>query len=965
MPKSNLSPLADIKSSTPVLNFVQNTQTAVIGSKMHGDANSKVTYDAKGNRKLSIPEAGMLGEISQNKIQDIKDAEIVLQLLPDIARAAKILCSSIISPRDMNNTELLYSVSADVLPMEIAAQFTDYIKKYCNTNYKIEESLYNRLYRCLFLSGSYPVIVLPENTLDEVINRGEKISIEDIDNIIDKETGDVKPLGILGCSDLNSKARKGFSLEDYAAKNVGIDQSRITYNGDISLEGYENLFPTRKDGSKHITKIDLKNADSMVSITDNVTVLSLGLLDEKMRRDAVSDIYNNRVRSTNDKKKSLASVESYGTVKALETDLSDRKLEQMLYKKLRYEPEEVLTIKTPDQCTRYSAGEPTHYPLPSESVKPIIVPGNPLAPIGYLVLIDDMGYPISKDASDNSYRDSMRQQNDGSNDSNMASQLLARADVMYNGYNDQRYTQRKNEAAVKLYADIIERDVLSRFRNGIMGKTVEIPGIGEFSRIMFSRSLANQRTRLLFVPSEMMVYTAFSYDDNGIGKSLLQDHMILYVQRIHLMLAATRAGLLNSTPRTDITINFDEDDPDPEITKEKIMHEQARNMGFNYLTSNLRDVASIESQAQQMGVRYIYNNHPDIPDMSIDFQDTHSDITPPDTDHMDELKKNSILTTGLSPETVDNSIGAEFATGIVRDNLLNQLVVSQYQDTFTPFLAKEVRLLVGNSPEVYTKLREIVESNFEEIIINLLGEDNSGDIEFSDEEKEDLINRVISKYISSIELRLPTPNATEDEIKSEAFKKEADQIDEVIKFFISSESFPADVFGDEISGKLGAVAAIIKSFHLRKWCVENDYKTAMFDWYESDKQGDKTYTLLEEQTGYSKDLLQLFAKFLENHKPLVDSTMSVLTSQGITEGDGDSYSSGGGDYSGDTSSGGDDGFSDTSSGDDFSFDDTSSDLTDDGMTTETTEETTEETSEEPASDAVGGDGTADDGPVDG
>ena len=93
--------------------------------------------------------------------------------------------------------------------------------------------------------------------------------------------------------------------------------------------------------------------------------------------------------------------------------------------------------------------------------------------------------------------------------------------------------------------------------------------------------------------------------------------------------------------------------------------------------------------------------------------------------------------------------------------------------------------------------------------------------------------------------------------------------------------------------------------------------------------------------------------------------MSVLTSQGITEGDGDSYSSGGGDYSGDTSSGGDDGFSDTSSGDDFSFDDTSSDLTDDGMTTETTEETTEETSEEPASDAVGGDGTADDGPVDG
>ena len=77
-------------------------------------------YDGKGNRQISDPDAYSFRNISDKLSENIRDTEIVMQLLPDMELWSQILISSILSPKDMMTTELNYTPPVDLLPSEVS-----------------------------------------------------------------------------------------------------------------------------------------------------------------------------------------------------------------------------------------------------------------------------------------------------------------------------------------------------------------------------------------------------------------------------------------------------------------------------------------------------------------------------------------------------------------------------------------------------------------------------------------------------------------------------------------------------------------------------------------------------------------------------------------------------------------------------------------------------------------------------
>ena len=102
----------------PVLNVIRNNPgLAATLSKLRSD-NVQPRYSQGGNRELMPPNALAFRGQSEKTIGEIKDAEGVMQILPDIELSAQILTSSILSPKDMVTTELIFKGPEGVCPIK-------------------------------------------------------------------------------------------------------------------------------------------------------------------------------------------------------------------------------------------------------------------------------------------------------------------------------------------------------------------------------------------------------------------------------------------------------------------------------------------------------------------------------------------------------------------------------------------------------------------------------------------------------------------------------------------------------------------------------------------------------------------------------------------------------------------------------------------------------------------------------
>jgi hypothetical protein len=908
----------------PVMSLVRSDpELAATISKLIPDR-VNARFDNSGNRDLTPPNVHAFKELSERTGQNAADAETVMQLLPEMELSAQILVSSILSPKDMTTTELTYSVSEGLMAPEVSAAMIARAKTYFEQDYKIKPLLPKMLRDILFRAGSYPVIVVPESSIDEVINGQKQVSMEAFSDTLHSD-GSIKSLGLLGPA-----VKKTPTAE---RKKPG-----------LSMEAFSAFQPNDQvDGAITLESAFQKPVETFLTVTDNFNLLKIPHINQKIREQRILQAVGS---------KALESMSySYGTQSPTyavnnsavpSKKLNDREMSALIYKDRQFNYKPISTLKTQEQLNRRTVGNPLIMHLPSESVIPVYVPGCPEQHVGFFVLIDADGHPVSRSENADYYQElSARLNSNGS----FPSAMLNRVKQQMTGFD---ITNRDSlDYTAKAYGDMVEQDLLARLRNGVYGNGVELAKKDEVYRIMLARALAKQHTQLLFVPVELMTYFAFRYTGDGIGKSLLDDMKILNSLRSMLMFANVMASVKNSIGRTQVNLKLDESDPNPQKSIEIMMHEIIRSRQ-QYFPLGVNSPVDLTDWLQRAGFEFTHEGHPGLPDVKVEFTQKNDSNVKPDTELEESLRKRAIMATGLSPEVVDASFQAEFATSIVTNNILLSKRVMTIQDQFTPLLADHLRKCMMNSEQLMNDLRDLLISQWDKLNVEETDEgkqiieaaksgpgtsQHKAEIEMA---KRRIVDQYLSEFIMNFNVELPRPNSVTLENQLVAMETYAKAIDAALDAYINETFFTSETGGD-VANQVSMAKAAIKAYFLRQWMSENGVMTELSHLTNVGPDGKPMIDIMEIQRNHIEGLTKTLTKFMVDLQPVKDAADTVLQakvgemeaapapeSSSSDDGGGNdgfdfgtgSFDAGGDDLFGDQNTGGDDNQQQNSEGND-------------------------------------------------
>lgn len=643
-----------------------------------------------GNKPIALSNDTFLKKVSDSTAARVADAESLFQLLPDTELSMQILISSILSPKDMVNTELTFTVESGADEQELVGAMLGVVEEYFDKSYKIKKILTPILQDVLFMTGSYPLLVLPENTIDDAINSPERVSIESLRGEIDT-TGNLHPMGFLGPSKAPPKDTTRTALEAiYGELPTPVRNQAIESKMSLSVDGNTPL-----------------KFDTGIEVIDNFSVLKLPILQEKVRQDRIQDILSmgHTTFRHNHHNVGLEAKRDKPGRKSKESSLTNDQVETSLFKNRRYRITPAFSLVPSDMLPDKPVGHPLVMKLPSESVIPVHVPSNPDEHIGYFVLLDDWGNPIVKSHTADYFTDMTTNIN---SNADMVSQLTAMTRRAEKG----RMTNdtETDHDIVQVYGDLVVEDLVNRLKNGIYGDGVSISRPQEVYRVMLSRALAKMKTKLLYVPADLMTYIAFDYNRYGMGASLLEKGRILASIRSIMLFANTMSMIKNSVAREQLNITLDPNDKNPSETVEFLMHEYAKTRQASYPVgaSNPLDIIDF---LQNAAVQVAVTGNTGYPETKFEVEDKASGKTQPNTELMNELRDQFIMSLGLSPETVVAAANAEFATTIVTQNLLLTKRVIQYQEKLTSFVEDHIQKYIMYSGYLMDALREVVRHN--------------------------------------------------------------------------------------------------------------------------------------------------------------------------------------------------------------------------------------------------------------
>lgn len=848
-----------------------NPQLAAAVSKAV-DGQNGASYNQQGNRAPGFNEFYAFYQALTRRAQHNSDAEAVKKMLPDVELAEQILVSSILSPKDMMTTELIYSASSDEFQADLLNSLINRVKQHFTIDYPIEKHLMDMVREPLFTKGSYPIAVIPENAIDAVINGTRAPSMESFDRFYDRQTGAAKGIGILGkgtaqTEDQLSKQRFGVSLE--------------TFNLKVSPLSLEDQYLQYSD-----TAIFGVGFEKSIVVTDNPMALKTGQVLQFMQKKRIGTTYSTAMESAGAKE--LAQI-------------NDRSIERAMIKYRPQKQEQVVEIPNQHQISRKSVGMPLVMKLPSESVIPVHVPGNPERHVGYYVILDENGNPVYAPETDLLNPGTLNQSGTTNAQSNLiqrASMNLGMADTAKFDMHNYQHMQ----AAVRVYGDMVERDLINRIRNGALGINVQVSRNEEIYRLMLSRTLARRHTQVLYLPVEYMTYIAFKYGPDGVGRSLLDDQAMLSMFRTTMLFAEVVGSIKNSIGRTKVSGTIPENDPDPLKTMETIVHEIVQSRRLN-IPMGVSQPADVMNFVQQAAFEFNWSGHPGMPDLKLDFEQVQSNYQKPDTDLSEKLRKSSIMGFGISPETVDNGFNTEFATTALANNVLLSKRVIMWQNVFTPQLTQHMRQHARFSEQLITDLLGILKQNKDKILLDM--EKQEGVEIAADMQEKILIDFALARFLETFTVTLPQPSSVTLESQNTELENYGKMLDTALESYITSDMFTETTAG-QMSGQAGTIKAMLKAYFMRKFMADKGILSELANITAVDDEGKPQSDISKEIQAHIESLTKAGVITLVNLKINRQAADKDLESIGATDGpEGSSSTSSGGDMGG-----GDGGFGD-------------------------------------------------------
>jgi hypothetical protein len=786
------------QNSKPILNMVNSDpeQAAAI-SKLVDSHIRGPARDTDGSRKITVPNSHLFRNRLSKRAKKSVDAAAVLKLLPDVELGIRILTSCILSPSDMTGAELNWLGPEELLSSDVNATMLKRIRQHFTKVYKIKPLLPKILRKCLAEDGSYPVCVIPENVIDDLINGQKKITMESLRGFVHTNTKMVKSIGILG------------GYKETGSPDVG-----------LAVESLSSTSVSEEDGYCRFVFADKYEKNEYVYVTDNPMVLRIHDINTSARKEKYSDAY---------KQISLESNRA--------NNISEYRIERTLYNRKQTKGDQVVAMKRPDELHRKSIGNPLIKRFPAESVIPVFIPGESEKQIGFFVCLDEEGVPIQAPGGDQ-YYNNLSSGFGGATNSSMTSGIIQRVKSNL-GSNVQfdNNSVKHLEMSVQIYSELVEKDLLTRVKNGIRSSNVSISSNHQIYEIMLARTLSKKLTQMLYIPADYMTYIAFKHGDDGIGQSLLDDTATINALRIVLLFSDIIGSIKNSIGRTMTTLKLDERDPDPMKTIEIAQNEivRGRQLSVPLSVSNVTDITDF---IQRAGFEWKFEGHPGVPDVSFDFQDVQSNKQRPDSDLQDALRKASIMGTYVSPEMVDNGFNSEFAASVVANNILFSKRIIELQEIFNPQLSDHLRKCVRFSQPLMSDLKEILLQNKEKLELDEIEvKDYAGNI-INDERKEKIvINDLLNHFVDNFCVELPKPTSVTLEQQMTDLESYSSAVDKAIDLAYMNDQIINENSMGEFSQNIETLKALYKAHFIRKYLTEKGILTELADITSLNEEG--------------------------------------------------------------------------------------------------------------------------------
>ncbi len=869
------------KKRIPLAKFVKSNSSfgALVSKLVDNREREKSFIDEAGSYNV-MTQTASLKAISKDVQESSKNTESIISLFPDMELSMQILISSIISPKDMTGDQLIYKVNQSFLTPDITSQLIEIIKENVESYYKIREDLSDILRQILFISGAYSVAVIPESELDVIINSQANLTTESLikNKIIDKNN-EFGSLGFLG--NPNNKS-SNLAYESLNKNKSNYTEKSLYKTDDSNLKKIaENLTTdlmsareftvledeARKEVEKYVTSIHNKIIDSVkhIVVNDNPEELKMPKIMAHKVKQTTESILEKKYPTMH----KLAH-ESKAIPGADETDIA--KIKDSLYKipQGKTSPFVSFSLLNP---VRKNIGRPLILKLPSESLIPVHTPGDPNNHIGYFVLVDQHGSPlhmVERITALTELDEGLMQP-----DTSMNSILVQRAQDNIRGKNIKGMSI---DNALPIYTNLVEQELMARLESGIYGKNVEISNVNEIYKIMLSRTLKNQMTKIIYMPVNMVEYMRYKIHQNGVGKALTEDLRILMSIRAMTLFSRLMGSVKNSIGITEINLKLDERDPDPlktiEIVKNEIL--RARQQNFPIGISTPMDLAD---WVQRSGLEFTFEGHPRIPDVKLDYNQHGASNIMPDETLDEDLRKRTIMAYGLSPETVDNGFSPDFATTVVANNALLSKRVIVIQKTILAHLKSLVTKIVRADSVILDSIKSVIVKNLVEIkdLMKL------GDKKIND---ETLIDLVIDEFLEIFSIELPLPETISITNQMDSFDKYQEFLDKALDAWVNTDMFSEPVAGS-ISEHMTTMKAVLKSYYTRKWITENGVMEELGEITESLADSN----IFDIQQKFSSKIILEATKYVTGMQEMVKAANKDLNNYQVST-DGGSYDEG-------------------------------------------------------------------------
>lgn len=779
-----------------------------------------------------------LEQVSDNthtKIEELRNLTIVA---PEIKLSKRVIVSTIMSPQDLQTNVVNISMDYEGLSEEIKNDLLEKLNTFFNKEYHLASKLNDWLQTAGFEEGSKSILVLPKHELDvqnaiaDVLASKENLELVESLKSIESSTEDLYIPATENAKVHLTEQQKNRHELMLNLLDAEIETSLESLGVDKFFEDHEKGFTESTEDKKTITiknKVDLtkslregtlkllrRNGDGSVVVTRDVTNITKGVKGN-------NDVMNQLLK------------DAKAQLKGFDPDNKDVSVAA-----------DIRCYSISDDIKVGDNDLPIVIEIPADAVIPVCAPRDNKNHIGYFILVDENGQPIS--GTNNYFKT-------GSTEVTNRLAMQA-AKSVYGNATLTSFAQLTTNPTFMLqqmsdvFAVAVNKLLESKLsEKGLTGLNINMHNA--VGKALFLNLLANNRIRMVFVPEPMLVYYRFDHREDGTGKTLLEDVSQLLALRTTFVIARLMAAVDNATLQRTVEVDIDEQETNPQQVMQMVAREAVSKYTPSFTTEVQTAAESLISRSLRIKPKSIAGT---TDNLSVNVEKSYGNAQAPDTDLLEKLNNWIGMGMGGLPASVLNQLGEnEFARSVATTNMYFANTVAGWQMMIEPHNKKFISLYTSSSSRLLKLIRDTISTENK-------GNDKDLDKNKSPEVIDEKIETRVKDIINSLNVSLPPPQMAAKKAHFEEIQSFADMIEKIVNIIYSDET----VVDDDLKSNMSVIRAAITSKLLREFLP---------------KLGCQAIADIPEPSGIDADYAKEIFMYLSNLKRRIKNAADLVKGQ--------------------------------------------------------------------------------------